>query len=197
MLKRTKSIIKQQNIILIILYFLVSFTDINAQIGIGTNSPNTSSVLELKSTEKGFLPPRMTSSQRDVIASPTEGLIIYNYNSKCLQIFNSNHWFDMCTGNEIIKPLSAEVNEGGTINLQAPQGYVFNEVLFASYGTPTGNNGNYQLGSCHATNSKSIVENLALGNNSLTINASNGVFGDPCGGTFKRLYILINYISIN
>ncbi len=45
--------------------------------GIGTTTPNTSSLLEMKSTSKGFLIPRMTQAQRDAITSPAESLMIY------------------------------------------------------------------------------------------------------------------------
>ena len=53
-----------------------SFTGF-AQVGVGTPTPDASSVLEVKSTTKGFLPPRMTQIQMDAISSPTEGLIVY------------------------------------------------------------------------------------------------------------------------
>lgn len=79
--------------------------------------------------------------------------------------------------------------EGGTVTLTAPLGYVFTSVTFASYGTPNGSCGSFTIGGCHAANSKTIVEGLLLGNNSASIGANNGIFGDPCGGTFKRLYI--------
>ncbi|HYJ62187.1 MAG TPA: hypothetical protein VEV62_00445, partial [Parafilimonas sp.] len=45
--------------------------------GIGTTTPNSSSLLEIKSTTKGLLVPRMTQTQRDAIASPAKGLLIY------------------------------------------------------------------------------------------------------------------------
>jgi hypothetical protein len=67
-----------------------------AQVGIGTTTPDASSILELESTEKGFLPPRMTSAQRDAIINPAEGLTIINTSTKCLQIYNGSHWFDAC-----------------------------------------------------------------------------------------------------
>ena len=43
----------------------------NAQIGIGTNSPNISAALDITSTTQGLLPPRMTNSQMIAIATPT------------------------------------------------------------------------------------------------------------------------------
>ena len=85
--------------------------------------------------------------------------------------------------------LCGQINETNTITLTAPTGYVFTSIPFASYGTPNGSCGNFTLGSCHATNSTSIVSGLALGQNSFNISASNGVFGDPCSFTGKRLYI--------
>src|SRR6266480_3335843 len=50
-------------------------------VGIGTTTPNASSILEVKSTTKGVLIPRMTKTQRDAIASPAQGLLIYQTNS--------------------------------------------------------------------------------------------------------------------
>ena len=47
------------------------------QVSIGINTPATSALLDLTSTTKGFLPPRMTTAQRDAIASPAEGLMVY------------------------------------------------------------------------------------------------------------------------
>jgi hypothetical protein len=80
-------------------------------------------------------------------------------------------------------------DENATLTLTAPPGMVFVSVSFASYGTPNGSCGSFSIGSCHASNSQSIVEAALLGQNSASIAATNGMFGDPCGGTFKRLYI--------
>jgi hypothetical protein len=49
--------------------------------GIGTTTPDASSLLEIKSTSKGLLISRMTKVQRDAIASPATGLVIYQTNS--------------------------------------------------------------------------------------------------------------------
>jgi hypothetical protein len=82
--------------------------------------------------------------------------------------------------------ISGTVNENGTLTLTAPEGYKISGVQFASYGTPV----NYQIGSCHASNSGTKVEE-AISNESLTIQASNDVFGDPCSGVGKRLSVIL------
>ena len=48
-----------------------------AQVGIGTNAPEASAVLDLSSTTQGFLPPRMTFTQMTAISTPTLGLMVY------------------------------------------------------------------------------------------------------------------------
>ena len=97
--------------------------------------------------------------------------------------------------NVMAQTLCGTANEGGSVTLTAPAGMVFTSVTFASYGTPNGICGSFTIGSCHATNSQAIVEAALVGNNAATIAASNGVFGDPCGGTVKRLYIEAVYGS--
>jgi len=59
-------------------------------VGIGTTTPNVSAKLDLTSTTKGFLPPRMTTGQRDAIVSPAFGLIIYNITEEKLQGLKGN-----------------------------------------------------------------------------------------------------------
>jgi len=84
-------------------------------------------------------------------------------------------------------------NEGEVVTLTAPAGYVFTSIEFASYGTPSGSCGSFVIGTCHAANSVSIAEAVFLNMNSASLSATNGVFGDPCGGTVKRLYIAAAY----
>lgn len=62
------------------------------QVGIGTKDPDASALLDLTSTTEGFLPPRMTEIQRDAIASPATGLIIYNTDAIQLEIFDGVSW---------------------------------------------------------------------------------------------------------
>lgn len=63
-----------------------------AQVAVGTTQAANSALFELKSTEKGFLPPRMTTAQRNAIANPEMGLTIYNTDELALNSFNGNLW---------------------------------------------------------------------------------------------------------
>jgi uncharacterized protein (TIGR02145 family) len=65
-----------------------------AQVGIGTTSPNTSAIFDVTSSTQGFLPPRMTTVDRTSIASPAQGLTIYNTTLKCLEVFNGVRWLN-------------------------------------------------------------------------------------------------------
>lgn len=68
--------------------------NLSAQVGINIDGsqPNNSSMLDVKSTDKGFLPPRMNTSQRDAIGSPATGLIIFNSDCNDIQLFNGTGW---------------------------------------------------------------------------------------------------------
>ena len=92
-------------------------------------------------------------------------------------------------------------NENTTLTMTTPNGTKFMGINFASYGTPTGTCGSYATSSCHASGSLSIIQGLAIGNSTFTVNASNAVFTDPCVGTTKILYVEAFYsnfaLSIN
>ena len=89
-------------------FFLVclGFPIAHAQVGIGTTTPKDDAALEVASSDKGVLFPRMTSSERDAIANPTQGLTIYNRTENCLQWWNNSGWYDACTGNTFVAPVS-------------------------------------------------------------------------------------------
>lgn len=61
----------------------------NGNVGIGTTLPNTKAALDITSTTKGFLPPRMTTAQRDAIASVPAGLMIYNTTTNKLNVYTT------------------------------------------------------------------------------------------------------------
>jgi len=66
---------KMKNIQFIL--FVIISVHLHAQTGIGTTTPNASAKLEVAATDKGFLLPRMTATQRAAIVSPATGLLVY------------------------------------------------------------------------------------------------------------------------
>ena len=64
----------------------------DSRVSIGTNTQPASAILTLSSTNKGFLPPRMTGSQAEAIASPAEGLIIYSTDGSGSTITSKGWW---------------------------------------------------------------------------------------------------------
>jgi hypothetical protein len=65
----------------------------SGNVGIGTSTPDASAILHLRSNSKGFLPPTMTTGERDSIGSPADGLIIYNTDTQTINVFtNSGGW---------------------------------------------------------------------------------------------------------
>jgi len=76
----------------------------NAQVSISTDGdePDSSAMLEVRSTSKGFLPPRMTEEERDDIGTPANGLVIFNTTTKCLNFYADGFWYKL-TGDPDVK----------------------------------------------------------------------------------------------
>ena len=84
-------------------------------------------------------------------------------------------------------------SEGDSILVFTPEGKIFTEVLFASYGNPTGTDGQYQKGSCHAETSNQIIVEEFIGKSNGSLTFDNSTFGDPCGDTPKTYAIVLKY----
>lgn len=68
-----------------------------AQVGIGTTNPDTSAALDITSTTKGLLIPRMTNTQRLAIASPVAGLLVYviDFDGGTFLFYNGTDWKEL------------------------------------------------------------------------------------------------------
>lgn len=62
---------------LITLLFAICLHASSQSVGIGTNSPDASAILDVSGTNGGLLIPRLTAAQRDAIASPAKGLVVF------------------------------------------------------------------------------------------------------------------------
>jgi len=88
-----------KKIFLFISLIILSVLTINAQnIGIGTNLPSNSAMLDISSTSKGFLAPRMTTAQRTAIVSPANGLMVYDITTNSFWYYNNSAWTNLSVG---------------------------------------------------------------------------------------------------
>lgn len=89
----------RKHFLIAVLFSIVS-AKINAQqsVGIGTSTPNSSAMLDITSTTKGLLLPRMTSAQRTAIASPAAGLMVYETTSTSIWVYTGLAWLQLGTG---------------------------------------------------------------------------------------------------
>ena len=120
-----------KKILLFFCYAITTSQFITAQVAINTDgaTPNSSAMLDIKSTTKGFLTPRMTTAQRTAIASPATGLVVYDTDVNKFFYYAVGSWIEMgtgsatnywtLTGNNISKNNSGNVGIG-TSTPQAP-----------------------------------------------------------------------------
>ncbi|MCX6272817.1 MAG: hypothetical protein NTU44_16690 [Bacteroidetes bacterium] len=91
--------LRQKSGMLWAIFWICQFSIINcqfaqAQVSVNSDGSNAdpSAMFEVKSTEKGLLPPRMTTAQRDAIVSPATGLMLYNLDKKMMEYFDGTIW---------------------------------------------------------------------------------------------------------
>jgi hypothetical protein len=64
----------------------------SGQVVIGAVTPAASAVVDITSTTQGFLPPRMTGAQAELIGSPAEGLMVYSTDGSGTTITSKGWW---------------------------------------------------------------------------------------------------------
>jgi len=66
--------------------------DTSGNVGIGTSSPNASAILDVQSTTKGVRMPNMTTTQKNAIASPAAGLMVFDITLSKLCVYSGLAW---------------------------------------------------------------------------------------------------------
>lgn len=94
-----KPTLQNHKTLLLLFFFLLTLIG-NAQIGIGTVSPNASSILDITSTNKGMLTPRMTTALRNAITTPADGLMVYDTDLKLFYYYSTGTatWLPIVSG---------------------------------------------------------------------------------------------------
>jgi len=103
------------NILAIIATLTVSVA--SAQVGVGTVTPNAASILDVTSTTKGMLIPRMTTAQRTAIASPVAGLQVYDTTTKTNWFHDGTVWVEseITVSNGLNKSSTNDIKLGGAL----------------------------------------------------------------------------------
>jgi hypothetical protein len=128
-----KKYLKRAGLILTVCLWMS--TTVISQVSIGTTNPAAaSSMLDIQSTNKGIIIPRMTKTQRDNIATPAEGLQVYNLTNNTSDIFSGGVWksFAFFEASNLVKvyslsDLPTPVSNG--ITLVATKMYVFSGIV--------------------------------------------------------------------
>ncbi len=136
--------------LLMLLFVCISIYCHAQNVGIGTTTPNPSAALDVSSNNKGFLPPRMSSTQRTAIPNPKKGLMVYDTTQNEHVYFDGGKWRPFYEKNydsamvDYIDSASVPFNMligGGT--------YIYgNAGIIYDNGGPTGNylpNSDYQV----------------------------------------------------
>lgn len=116
----------------VFLFAVMVFNTASAQenVGIGTVTPDPSSILDLSANNKGFLAPRLTTTQRLAIVNPVDGLLVYDKDSLCFFYYKIPPapgvptWISLCNNSSVvIGPIGPTGPTGvGTAGVTGPTG---------------------------------------------------------------------------
>jgi hypothetical protein len=114
--------IKPNDRLAILIMLLVISLQAQAQVGIGTATPDGSAQLDVSSTKKGILIPRMSSAEREAISTPAKGLLVFQTNETAgFYYYNGSAWISIrgkSAGNP--GPVLTNGTGGGQVYLTAP-----------------------------------------------------------------------------
>jgi hypothetical protein len=111
---------------LIFFFLVISFVKAQNNVGIGTNTPDPSAILDISSNDKGVLIPRLTTPQRLAIPSPSNGLLVFDTDFNCFYFYSSSifGWSSLCGASGINGATGATGPPGGPPGPTGPTGIV-------------------------------------------------------------------------
>tara|TARA_R110002073_G_scaffold40547_6_gene115378 strand:- start:33886 stop:35346 length:1461 start_codon:yes stop_codon:yes gene_type:complete len=169
------------------LVFLVVSQLVLAQVGIGTTTPDPSSILDMTSTTQGVLTPRMTSVQRNAIASPVDGLLVFDTTLDAFYYFSGSSWVKLegsvkRDNYKLVKSvadLADELAAGGGSSYQLQTNFLYEINGTISINFPIDLNGAY-------------IEGVDVNEDRLLNASGSALFSGSKGGSLRNLTILGN-----
>lgn len=83
-------------LMLIVIYCIIIQSDLIAQVGIGTTTPNSNSILDISSTTQGLLTPRLTTIEKNTLGTALgvndTGLLVFDSTDKAFYYWNGMTW---------------------------------------------------------------------------------------------------------
>lgn len=113
-----------------------------------------------------------------------------NFTIRATAVGSADRAFSIFVQSRFVGFSCATADEGNGLGDTAPGSFIFNRVDFSSYGTPEGGCGGFSIGGCNSGSSNGYNPTPTK---SYSTAALNSIWGDPCGGTFKRMYIQMSY----
>ncbi len=160
--------------------FQVVLVSAQQNVGIGTTTPAPTSILDITSTTKGMLIPRMTYSQKIAISNPpATGLMVYQTNSGGLPVQSSGiYYYDGTTWKRFAR--SDEVSGGGSSGWTIAGDDQYSNLI-----------GNVGIGTTDPTSKFHVVGNILQENGTFTINNSGGII------QFKNANVSKTYVQLS
>lgn len=208
--KLNKNIMKKILLAASVIFTMGGNLKAQENVGIGTNKPNSSAILDIQSIDKGLLIPRLTLEQRSLITAPADGLMIYQTNSNSgfyyyngtlkkwsalssqdansIAAANPDNW--SLTGNAATSP---GTNFIGTTDLQSLRFKVGNvnsglidltaqQLTYFGYGSGQNNStGNFNTGIGFKTLNSNTTGNHNVAIGKQSLLVSNGSFNSGMG----------------
>jgi len=162
------------------LLFIESST---AQVGIGTTNPDSSSLLDISSTDKGILTPRMSTAQRNAISEPANGLLVYDVDERAFYYFeeDTEDWVKLNSSlekrdNFVLVKSEADFPEpsGGIITLDSNTYYEINGTIVL--------NNSINLNNAYLSGLDANEDRL--------LKTSGTIFSGSTGGSIRNLTLL-------
>ncbi len=169
-----------KNFILFFAMLMMVHATVLAQnnVGIGTATPAASAQLDVSATNKGVLIPRMTNAEMLSIASPANGLLVYNTDSAAFAYRNATAWVFL-KGNATA---SNDWNTKGNAGTDTSKNFIGTtdnvDLVFKRNNQRAGlinqSNGNTSWGANALNPASTSIFNTAIGSNALSLNEGSG-----------------------